>query len=308
MTLIRFYKYILLLLLTFLYSDALKPSNSKKLEKVTISSKNTKRTYYHLDKNGIIEYGNLSKALDKNKKYTFKIISRAKIAKNSNSSKSFGFILHSIVNNDTISQELKYKKKVSSSKLPDKKGFSFTDAGFWMEEIENTKNTKFVIEHLKGSPELEIRVVYDEIKSLDRKDIIFPINIKTPVMVNYLEKDEIKKSKHWFKLNENNDFQFKIRGPAVMRVRSRLVIEESNSSEYSFDLKENGRKMSVHKYDSDLSEKDAHYKSNDKNYQLTKFKSFLYNIPPGLNYYTIEKTDLFDTDILLKVELYQNEK
>ena len=40
----------------------------------------------------------------------------------------------------------------------------------------------------------------------------------------------------------------------------------------------------------------------------TKFKSFLYNVPPGLNYYTLEQTDLLDSDILLKVELFKNEK
>ena len=66
--------------------------------------------------------------------------------------------------------------------------------------------------------------------------------------------------------------------------------------------------MSVHKYNANISEKDAHYKSSDKKHQLTKFKSFLYNVPPGLNYYTLEQTDLFDTDILLKVELYKNDK
>ena len=305
---IRFYKYILLIFLTYLYSEALKPSNSRKLEKVTISSKNTKRTYYHLEKNSIIEFGNLSKVLDKNKRYTFKIISRAKIAKNSNSNKSFGFILHSIINEDTTSLELKYKKKVSSSKLPDKKGFSFTDAGFWMEEIINTKDTKFAIEYMKGSPELEIRVIYDEIKPLQKKDIIYPINIKTPVTINYLEDNEDRKSKHWFKLDENNDFQFKIKGPAVIRVRSRLVTEENGLFEYSFDLKEDGRKMSVHKYNPDISEKDAHLKSNDKKNKLTKFKSFLYNVPPGLHYYTFQNSELSDSDILLKVELYNNEK
>jgi len=305
---IRFYKYILLIFLAYAYSDALKPSNSRQLEKVNIASKNTKRTYYHLDKNTTVEFKNLAKILDKNKRYTIKIISRTKIAKNSNSNKSFGFILHSITNNDTVTQQLKYKKKVSETKLPDKKGFSFTDAGFWMEEIINTKDTKFAIEYLKGSPELEIRVVYDEIKPLEKTNNIYPINIKSPVTIHYFENDENRKSKHWFKVGEKNDFQFKIKGPAIIRVRSRLFVKEDGLSEYSFNLKENGRRMSVHKYNADISEKDAHYVSNDTKYQLTKFKSFLYNVPPGLNYYTLEKTDLIDTDILLKVELYKNDK
>ena len=304
----RFYKYIFLIFLAYTYTDALKPSNSRKLEKVSIASKSSKRTYYHLDKNGTIEFKNLAKILDKNKRYTIKIISRTKIAKNSNSNKSFGFILHSITNSDTITQELKYKKKVSETKLPDKKGFSFTDAGFWLEEISNIKDTKFIIKHLKGSPELEIRVVYDEIKPLDKSNVIYPVNIKSPITVYYSEDDRNIKSKHWFRLENRNDFQFKIKGPAVIRIRSRSSVNENGLSEYSFNLKENGRMMSVHKYNANISEQDAHYKISDKKHQLTKFKSFLYNVPPGLNYYTLEQTDLFDTDILLKVELYQNDK
>ena len=66
--------------------------------------------------------------------------------------------------------------------------------------------------------------------------------------------------------------------------------------------------MSVHKYNSDLSEKNAHYNYDDQKIQLTKFKSFLYNIPPGLHYYTLEKTDLLDSEVLLKIELYHDDK
>jgi len=307
MRLIQFYKYIILILLAFNYSETLKPSNSRQLEKIKISSNENTRTYYHLDKNGIIEFKNLGKILDKNKNYTIKIISRAKITKNSNSNKSFGLVLDIEQNGELRSEELKYKKKVSLSKLPDKKGFSYTNAGFWLEEVKNPKDTKIYIKSLKGSPEIEIRVLYDEISSLVNEGIIYPINIRKPISVNFLRDTTYVKSKHWFKLNDDNQFQFKIKGPTILKIRSRSVILDKGAGEYSFDLKENGRKMSVHRYHIISSEKDAHYNDNDKKINLTKYNSFLFNVPPGLNYYTLKSNDNLNTDMFIKIESFIDE-
>lgn len=304
---IRYYKYIIFIFIACIYSDALKPSNARKLKKVKISSKENTRAYYHLEKNGIIKFDNLSKTLDDNKNYTVKIISRAKIAKNSNSNKSFGFILNFEEEGNKSSNELKYKKKVSSSKLPDKKGFSYTDAGFWMEEIINPGDTKFSIEYLKGSPEIDIRVVYDRIQPLKTKDVINPINIQASSIINYLRNEEYVKSKHWFLVNQENKFQFKVKGPTVIRLRSRALLPDKDSSLYSFNLKQNGRIMSIRNYRMNKSEKDAHYMKNNQKIGVTKYNSFLFNVPEGINYYTIENNELYDSDLFLKIEQITNE-
>ena len=305
---IQYYKLIILVLLSCLFAETLKPSNSRKLEKVKISTKDDTRTYYHLNKGGVIEFKNLYKVLDQDKNYNLKIIARTKVAKNSNSNKSFGFKLNIDKNGKLTSKELKYKKKASLSKLPDKKGFTYTNAGFWVEEIRNPKGTKFFIESLKGSPEIEVRVVYDEIKTLKVKEIIYPVNIQSPITVQYQRDNTYLKSKHWFNLNENKQMQFKVKGPAVIKVRSRAILNEDTVLQYSFDLKENGKRMGIHKYNINPSDKDAHYIVDNDKTNLTKFNSFLFNVPSGMNYYTLQNSKSFNSSVLIKVELLFDEK
>ena len=302
MRLIRLFK-IILLFVAFSYSLPVKPNNSKDLEIVKISDQNKTRTYYHLDKKGYLEYSNFGKFLDKDKNYTIKIISRTKISKNSNSSKSFGFILNIIDNKDTTVKELKYKKKVSLSKVPNKRGFSYTNAGFWLEEIDNPSKVKLLIEPLKGSPEVDIRLVYDEIKEQEFEIDISPVNVVKSNNVYYLRDTTVVKSKKWYLINENNDFQFKIIGPALLKIRSRTDNLNSEDDFYSFKIEENGKTMINQSYEITKSKKDAYYIDElDTKINLTRFNTMFFNVPPGLNYYLVENFNESNGNVLVKIE------
>ena len=299
---IRLFK-IILLFVAFAYSLPVKPNNSKDLEIVKISDQNKTRTYYHLDKKGYLEYSNFGKFLDKDKNYTIKIISRTKISKNSNSSKSFGFILNIIDNKDTTVKELKYKKKVSLSKVPNKRGFSYTNAGFWLEEIDNPSKVKLLIEPLKGSPEVDIRLVYDEIKEQEFEIDISPVNVVKSNNVYYLRDTTVVKSKKWYLINENNDFQFKIIGPALLKIRSRTDNLNSEDDFYSFKIEENGKTMINQSYEITKSKKDAYYIDElDTKINLTRFNTMFFNVPPGLNYYLVENFNESNGNVLVKIE------
>ena len=299
---IRLFK-IILLFVAFSYSLPVKPNNSKDLEIVKISDQNKTRTYYHLDKKGYLEYSNFGKFLDKDKNYTIKIISRTKISKNSNSSKSFGFILNIIDNKDTTVKELKYKKKVSLSKVPNKRGFSYTNAGFWLEEIDNPSKVKLLIEPLKGSPEVDIRLVYDEIKEQKFEIDISPVNVIKSNNVYYLRDTTVVKSKKWYLINENNDFQFKIIGPALLKIRSRTDNLNSEDDFYSFKIEENGKTMINQSYEITKSKKDAYYIDElDTKINLTRFNTMFFNVPPGLNYYLVENFNESNGNVLVKIE------
>ena len=292
-----------LLFITFAYSLPLKPSNSKNLEIVKISDENKTRTYYHLDKRGYLEYSNFGKFLDKDKDYTIKIISRTKISKNSNSSKSFGFVLKIINNQDTTVKELKYKKKVSLSKVPNKRGFSYTNAGFWLEEIDNPSKVKLLIEPLKGSPEVDIRLVYDEIKKQEFEIDISPVNVVKSNNVYFLRDTTFVKSKKWYLINENTDFQFKIIGPTLLKIRSRTDNLNSEDDFYSFQIEENGKTMINQSYKITKSKKDAYYIDVlDEKRNLTRFNTMFFNVPPGLNYYLVKNFNESNGNVLVKIE------
>ena len=294
---------LILLVITFAYSLPVKPNNSKDLEIVKISDQNKTRTYYHLDKRGYLEYSNFGKFLDKDKDYTIKIISRTKISKNSNSSKSFGFVLKIINNQDTTVKELKYKKKVSLSKVPNKRGFSYTNAGFWLEEIDNPSKVKLLIEPLKGSPEVDIRLVYDEIKKQEFEIDISPVNVVKSNNVYFLRDTTFVKSKKWYLINENTDFQFKIIGPTLLKIRSRTDNLNSEDDFYSFQIEENGKTMINQSYKITKSKKDAYYIDVlDEKRNLTRFNTMFFNVPPGLNYYLVKHSNESNGNVLVKIE------
>jgi len=302
MRLIRLFK-LILLFITFAYSLPIKPINSKSLEIVKISDQNKTRTYYHLDKRGYLEYSNFGKMLDKNNDYTIKIISRTKISKNSNSSKSFGFILNIINGKDTTEKELKYKKKVSLSKVPNKRGFSYTNAGFWLEEIDNPSKVKLLIKSLDGSPGIDIRVVYEEITQKEFEVDISPVNMVKSNDIYFSRDTTFVRSKKWYLINENNEFQFKIRGPALLKIRSRTDNLNSDDNFYGFKLEENGKVMINQNYKIVKSKKDAYYiDESDTKRNITKYNTMLFNVPPGLNYYLVDNNNGFNGNVLVKIE------
>lgn len=294
---------LILLLVTFAYSIPLKPINSKNIEIVKISDENKTRTYYHLDKKSYLKYPNLNEVFSKQKDYTVKIITRTKISKNSNSSKSFGYILNIIEGKDTTTKELKFKKKVSPSKVPNKRGFSYTNAGFWLEEMEGSSKARLLIKPLKGSPEVDVRIVYNEIIEEKFDSYIDPVNIVKSNTVYFLRDSSLVKSKNWYQVNKNSEFQFKAVGPAVLKIMSRSDDIYSDNNLYGFKIEENGKFMARQNHKIIKSKKDAYYfdeENNKKN--LTKYNTMYFNVPDGLNYYLIDNIKSSKSNVLVKVE------
>lgn len=306
MRLIQLFK--IALFLTFAFSLPIKPSNSKNLEIVKISDKNKTRTYYHLDKKNSLVYPKLNKIFDKDKNYAVKIISRTKISKNSNSSKSFGYVLNIIEGKDTTIKELKFKKKVSQSKVPNKRGFSYTNAGFWLEEFRGNSKTKLLIEPLKGSPEIDVRVVFNEIKDDKFINEINPVNVLESNTVYFLKDSSYIKSNKWFSINKKNEFQFKVNGPLVLKIISRTDNLFSDDEFYGYKVFENGKFMINQNHKIIKSKKNAYYlDKNENKMDLTKYNATYLNVPEGLNYYLIKNIQGSNGNTLVKVESTLND-
>ena len=123
---IQYYKLLFIIcFLTISYAEILKPSNEKyEIIKIT-DEKNKTRTYFHLNDGEQLIFENLLDFVtDKNAKYGVKIISRAKISPNSNSSKTFGIVLEIQEEDNRVVKELKYKKGSSTAKKSTKSGIS----------------------------------------------------------------------------------------------------------------------------------------------------------------------------------------
>ena len=311
---IRLFK---ILYLSFLLSLSLaidiKPDNSKNLVKIKVDGKN--RSYYHLKKGETLEYNLSSKDLNNlNSKHSLKVISRALIASNSNSSKVFGVEIsiydHIFDENKKMvgqklinTRTLMYDKVVSNAVNEEKKGWNYTKAGFWFEELDNLNKT-IKVSLIDGSPSVELKIIAEQIDLRKSESELKPITLNEEFVVTYLEKskNEYKKSNNWFFLNKDNPLQYKIKGPKIIRFISRVNLEEANlNSNYNIILREDGRFISNYAYDIYKSDANALIGSND--ISVSGYKSSFYNVPKGIHYYTFLSPG--DYGIYLKLEEYE---
>ncbi len=311
-SMIQYCKFLLafILSLNFLYSVVVKPSN-KKLDIVKIKDENKKtRTYYHLDKNGELYFTDLDKYVqEKDASYNVKIITRAKISPNSNSSKVFGIDLSVLENGVEKNRILKYKKGASLAKKSSKSGFNFTQAGFWQQEIKKIDECEILIKLAEGSPELDVRLVIDKINYRKNEGILNPVNREKSYKVKYKNSTSdstYKKSKGWYLIDSDKDVQFKLKGPKQVRIISRG--RASDSHFYSFSIRENGKYMSDYFYPNEKSSLDAHIILNDDKVSLTGYNSFFFNVPDGIHYYTIRSSEDESSAVLLKLQNYIEKK
>jgi len=173
----------------------------------------------------------------------------------------------------------------------------------FFEEIDNSSKVKLLIEPLKGNPEVDIRLVYDEIKEQEFEIDISPVNVVKSNNVYFLRDTTFVRSNKWYLINENNDFQFKIIGPALLKIRSRTDNLNSEDDFYSFKIEENGRAMINQSYEITKSKKDAYYIDVlDKKRNLTRFNTMFFNVPPGLNYYLVKNSNESNGNVLVKIE------
>ena len=308
------YKLILsIILISLIFPRHVKPSGNEKLYKLSgISSKST-RSYYLLDENGL-SYSNLKRYVNNNNAVV-KIISRSQIAPNSNSKKSFGFKLIIKKGKKTIlSKELQYNKKSAKVTSPkDKKGFHFTEAGFWIEEVDVNEKIKIYVKPLDGSSDVFVRVVIEDSQNRNLKDSkkITTLNRKQNFSIKY-ENNEGKniKSHNWYIVDDDNVQKFKLSGPSIIRVFTRYIYAEEQNSDmmiYPLVLYEDEKWMGEYSIIPEKSQQNAKFVNKDlDNYELGKYKSFYFNVPQGTHYYTIKIPSASNENkFLFKIEEYE---
>ncbi len=296
--------------LSFLLSKPIKPNGDEQMYKLSGISKKETRSYYLLDKDGL-SYSKLLRLGEKGDKMILKVISRSSIAPNSNNRKSFGCEL--IIKNGKkiiLSKELKYNKKSSNVlSLTDKKGFHFTEAGFWIEEVILSENLKVFIKPLKGSSDTVVRLTMEDSDVREKNsNKISTLDRQKKIDIQFLNKNsKIISSKNWILLNNEYEQKFKIKGPKVIRIFTRSIIDDLNFPYYSVSFYEDEKWISDYMFNKDSSNQDARIVNSKSlsNSKLSKFNSFYFNVPLGTHYYSLKipKGD-FSNEVLFKIEEY----
>tara|TARA_Y100001970_G_scaffold215771_1_gene264095 strand:+ start:559 stop:1449 length:891 start_codon:yes stop_codon:yes gene_type:complete len=293
-----------------LLSKPIKPNGDEQMYKLSgISNKET-RSYYLLDKDGL-SYSKLLRLGEKGDKMILKVIARSSIAPNSNSRKSFGCKLVIKDGKKTLlSKELKYNKKASNvSSLTDKKGFYFTEAGFWIEEVVLSKNLKVFIKPLKGSSDTVVRLTMEDSDVREKNsNKISTLDRQKKFDIQFLNKNlKMVSSKNWILLDNKHEQKFKVKGPKIIRIFTRSVIDDLNIPYYSVSLYEDEKWISDYMFNKESSNRDAEIVNSKSlsNSKLSKFNSFYFNVPLGTHYYSLKipKGGL-SNEVLFKIEEY----
>ena len=113
------------------------------------------------------------------------------------------------------------------------------------------------------------------------------IEIKT-VRTGNQKKDPIITS--WYALDEENQQQFRIRGPSKVRVFSRILFDDEQiKNAYYLLVKENGIDLGTYYFTTEISSESLVAKSQKP---VSKWRSLWLNIPDGKHYYTFSLANL----------------
>jgi len=319
----QFYKLLLSLIVLgcFIYAAPVKPNNSSKEENIVLITKtksdgNKKRYYYLIDNDGLkYSYENFkSLGYKKGDKINLQIMSRTYMASNSNERKKYEFELIILKGEKEIfKRDLIYNKKSSdvvSQKT--KKGFYFTQAGYWFEDIILEKDTEVIIKpKVKKGHKVYIRLIAEKkSKKVASKSRVYPVDYQKKISISY--EDGIKRN-DWYLIDSNLKQQFMLDENKIYKVITREVKSDSNKGlNYSVNVTENGQFLGKYIFEGNLSNKNAYINTdylNLKNKKLSKENSFLVSVPNDNDinreyaYYTFSS----DKNILL-IKLIEYEK
>ena len=318
MKLIQLYKLFIsvIILLSFIYPKVIKPSGKESMLKLVVNTDegNKIRPYYLIDRDGLV-YSDF-KGFEIGDKIGFQIMSRAHMASNSNSSKKYQFELVIMDGNkELFRRDLNYKKKPTNVTSPEKKGFNFTHAGYWFEDIRMTKNLKIFLKSKIKGQKIYVRLLAHKKHELEKSDsFLSPIDLQKKLTVEYLKDDKEIKSRGWFLVDQNNKQEFIFSSNSLVRVFCRSVIDDNNTSNYTLKVYENGQWLANYMFNEFLTENQATVITDYrkiKDIPLSKTRSFYLSVPHiedvGYSYYSfvIPDTAYENEKILIKIIEYE---
>ena len=268
---------VLLCLITNLAAIVHKPKDNKESIKLEIRSK--ERTYYELDNDGL-RYKNIGEQFNSGDSIQVGIHTRTIKAPTGKKKRNYGF---EIQINDEAPFELKYKKEGSGVTSPDRPGWNYTQSGKWYIYLPiKGKNYTMKIIPLKGNPVVYVRLTSNLItKDGSYGDIIQTLNRQDRVSIKTEGKQKATK---WYFLNNKNQQQFEVRGPAKVRVFSRLKFDdESMADDYYIFVREDGIDIGTYYFQTEKSMESSVVESKQP---VGKWRSLWLNIPDGKHYYT----------------------
>ena len=325
---IQLYKIILLFVLfsTLVLSESVSPSSSMQEEKINLvidTDKGKKeRAYYLVDENGLLFKTKdfLKKGFRIGDKLNLQIMSRTYLASSNDSRKKFQFKLVIKKKGKTLlDRNLTYNKKISSATSPQhKKGFSFTYAGYWFEDLKLTNDLEIYVKPVAGvKQKVYTRLIANKNQKIKKtKSRISPIDYQKNITVSESGENE---KKDWYLISENNKQQFKLDAMGKYQVLTRLVLDDLENKDnvleyYELIAYENNQKLGNYIMEGNPSATNARVETDYRGLSgkfLSKYSSFLVSVPKTdkkYSYYTFKLPKEDEHKILIKILEYGSQR
>jgi len=318
-TLLTFY--FLFLNLGVIYANIEKPVGKK--TKFLLNIEGKERAYHELDENGL-NYEEVGKNFEMGDSIRIVIYSRSIKAQTGRKIRKYGFT----VKIDDKLQKLEYEKYGSNVTSVDRPGWNYTQPGVWfvylpVKEIDSTavippqasspdKGYKIKVELKKGSPVVYLRVASHELKKPGGfSDRLKTVNRQDLWRIGAGNEKKIKTT-HWYSLKKDEQLQYKIKGPASVKVLTRIEFNKKDSllvkGDYYMRIREDGYDLGTYYFNTEKSDVSSILKTGNT---VSKWRSAWLNIPKGIHYYTFTLPNIDDNSektVYLRLKEWQEEK
>ena len=278
----------LLLYLAILNAGGHVPNGNEDNIKLMISGKEI--TYYELDDKLI--YDNIVKQYKMGDSIQVSIYSRTIMASTGKKNKKYGFTVQ--INDDEPIQ-LYYNEGSSDVTSSERPGWTYSTSGIWHLYLPIQENGyKIKINQIDRKPVIYLRLTSNRIKNNGRfTEVIKTVNHQNRTTIETKRNNSSKKepiNTLWYLLDASNQQQFEIRGPATIRIFSRLLFNSNQQKEdYHILVKEDGIDLGTYYLITEKSNESIVVNSQ-KN--VSKWRSIWLTIPDGKHYYTLSLSNI----------------
>ena len=314
MNLSRFYRELLItgiIALNFGVVQAVihKPRGEENKIKLSIAGK--ERTYYELkDDDGLI-YKGVGKQFELEDSIRIGFHSRTIKAPTGKKRRNYGFTIQI---DDNPPEKLKYKKLGSKVTSPERPGWNYTESGVWYVYLPVKKQGyKIKVEPLKGNPVVYVRITSNDlIKEGTFSEVLRTVNRQDRWRIETrkdLDSGTDVVTTYWYPLLGNEQQQYEISGPTLVRMFTRMQYENGDPEEdYYIQIREDGYELGTYYFQSEKSDQSYVVKTQKP---VGKWRSVWLNIPKGRHYYTFTLPNIDDNlnkSVFIRIKEWEEEQ
>ena len=279
-----------------MFSAAFAPRGEEQDIKLAIGKHKKIRKYYKLDAN--LSYS-LRNDTDKNK--TFLVLVRKKVPSKITGSHEMGYSIS--INSESLSSNSYTKvsdRSIFSDKYP---GHVFTYPGEYLVTLEPSDkpyNIEIVPKTSKYNNKLFVRIVeWNPIQKYNDGLKIAPIDIQnTNSIIRY------NKSYDYYVLDPKETMQFKITGPRLVTINSRLKVKKNNATKKGYKLRVSLDGTEIGNFYYRFRESGKSQIKESPNYVPSMWDRNRIYVPPGTHFISI-KSNQSQNDVLIRAFEYK---